>query len=424
MSSPERIVINANGRSVCPPSNQVATASPGLLGTPSETLKPPQTDPAAVPPRASTLPPIAKAPAPQMPVQNVSDVLDNAAKAVVYVDNAAGDITGSGFIIPDDIRDAGYIVTNAHVVANFVVGQTIYMVKRSGKDVPALSVKLDKDEELLPVELIAFDYRGADLALLRIKQPPRGLKSLRLAQSEPKVGEPVYTIGSPFGTRGDSRSLVASGIISGTSGTQVVTNAEINPGNSGGPLLNSLGEVVGVARAYVPDKNKSITGIYLAVRVGQVKTLLDDVRDGRFAIVAQQEGRNADLKKANREFPLLAVGSPPVSGRIDQEDLDNGNEVYEFAGTAGQKITIEVQGDGGFVPSVVVEQVREDEVKPVYRDSARPKPNSTIAKLVFPVPETGKYRLTVNPLKTHKEKNGQDVVVAVPDTGTYKLTIR
>jgi S1-C subfamily serine protease len=96
-----------------------------------------------------------------------------------------------------------------------------------------------------------------DLAVVKIEA--QGLTAIPLGDaSQLKVGEPAIAIGNPLGLQ--FQRTVTSGIISALNRTikieteedtnymedLIQTDASINPGNSGGPLLNSMGEVVGI----------------------------------------------------------------------------------------------------------------------------------------------------------------------------------
>ncbi|MEM4237054.1 MAG: trypsin-like peptidase domain-containing protein, partial [Candidatus Caldarchaeum sp.] len=100
----------------------------------------------------------------------------------------------------------------------------------------------------------------SDLAVIKLENPPKNLKPLKLGNStELRIGEEVIAIGNPFGLEG----TLTTGVVSqkgrllptgrGYSIPGIIqTDAAINPGNSGGPLLNMRGEVVGVNTAIEP----------------------------------------------------------------------------------------------------------------------------------------------------------------------------
>ncbi|HEY4959048.1 MAG TPA: trypsin-like peptidase domain-containing protein, partial [Caldimonas sp.] len=133
----------------------------------------------------------------------------------------------SGFVISSD----GYILTNAHVVA----------------DVDSASVQLI-DRRQYTASIVGFDRR-TDIALLKIDAS--GLVPARLADvSRLAVGEWVIAIGAPFGLE----STLTAGIVSARRRylpeedgiPWIQTDAAMNPGSSGGPLFNLHGEVIGV----------------------------------------------------------------------------------------------------------------------------------------------------------------------------------
>ena len=143
----------------------------------------------------------------------------------------------SGFIISND----GLVVTNKHVVADT---QAKYRV-------------ITKDDKTYDVQKIYRDPAN-DIAILKIEAS--GLKPVELGESSNlKVGQFVIAIGTALG---EFRHTVTTGVISGlgrgiTAGSPlegyveqldnvIQTDAAINPGNSGGPLLNSVGQVIGV----------------------------------------------------------------------------------------------------------------------------------------------------------------------------------
>ena len=165
---------------------------------------------------------------------------------------------GSGFVVDPE----GYIVTNHHVVDG---AQTIDITLSDGRTLPGKVLGVDPE---------------TDLALVKVEAT--GLPALKFGQSSAmKVGEPVMAIGNPFGLD----HTVTVGIISGTS--RVIgagryddflqTDAAINPGNSGGPLLNTRGEVVGIATA-IASRSGGFQGVGFAIPADLAKPILGELR--------------------------------------------------------------------------------------------------------------------------------------------------
>jgi len=134
---------------------------------------------------------------------------------------------GSGFIVSSD----GYILTNAHVVAN----------------ASEVTVKLS-DRHEFQAKVVGVDRR-TDVALLKIAAT--GLPTVKLGNpNSVKPGEWVIAIGSPFGFE----NSVTAGVVSATGRALpdssyvpfIQTDVAVNPGNSGGPLFNMAGEVIGI----------------------------------------------------------------------------------------------------------------------------------------------------------------------------------
>jgi serine protease Do len=164
---------------------------------------------------------------------------------------------GSGFLIRSD----GYLVTNNHVVDHAT----------------AITVKLADGREF-PAKVVGRDAK-TDLALLKINAT--NLPVIPLGDSAKlAVGEPVMAIGNPFGLSG----TVTTGIVSaegrvigeGPYDQFIQTDASINPGNSGGPLVNSLGEVVGINTAIFSQSGGSV-GIGFAIPINEAKTILPEL---------------------------------------------------------------------------------------------------------------------------------------------------
>ena len=203
---------------------------------------------------------------------NTTEIFSKASPAVVYVTNTAlrrsfftlnveelprG--SGTGFVWDTN----GLIVTNFHVVAG-AHKLTVTLQDRTEHDADIIGVAPEKD-----------------LAVLRIEQPPDNLTTLPLGDSsELTVGRKVLAIGNPFGLDTTLTTGIVSALgreIQAPSNRKIrgviQTDAAINPGNSGGPLLNSLGQLVGVNTAIYSPSGAS-AGIGFAIPVNTVKDVV------------------------------------------------------------------------------------------------------------------------------------------------------
>ena len=151
----------------------------------------------------------------------------------------------------------------------------------------SISVAL-RDGTTYPARLLGKDETN-DLAVLKIDA--RGLPIAPLGKSEDLIiGEWVIAIGNPYGfLLGNSEPSVTVGVISGTGRNLVArsqgsaiyvdmiqTDASINPGNSGGPLVNALGEIVGMNSSIFSPSGGSI-GLGFAIPVNRVKHVTEDL---------------------------------------------------------------------------------------------------------------------------------------------------
>ena len=163
--------------------------------------------------------------------------------AVMMIRNYKGEqinSTGSGFVYKTDDK-YGYVLTNHHVIDG---ASKITLIRSDDKEIEG--------------KVLGSDVY-LDLAVVRISKDDVIDKAIISTSEESKVGDTVFTIGSPLGY--EYRGTVTDGILSGKDRMVTVsvsgntsdyvmkvlqTNAAVNPGNSGGPLLNAKGEVIGI----------------------------------------------------------------------------------------------------------------------------------------------------------------------------------
>ena len=183
---------------------------------------------------------------------DVSAMVARATQSVVLLEGQgpSGSRQGAGFVVSSD----GLIVTNLHVIA--------------GLD--RVRIRVGTSQPLEVSQILAFD-EVRDLALLKV--PVKRLPRLLLSDSgKVKAGQLVVVLGNPRGLGAIASQGIVSAIreLPGTATTVIQTNASVNPGNSGGPLLNSLGEVIGV----VTGKLRGSEGLNFAVPSNDVRALI------------------------------------------------------------------------------------------------------------------------------------------------------
>ncbi|NQV68522.1 MAG: trypsin-like peptidase domain-containing protein [Pseudohongiella sp.] len=170
--------------------------------------------------------------------------------------------SGTGFVWSKE----GYIVTNFHVVQQ---AERVTVTMQNGTTYDATAVGADPDK---------------DLAVLKIDAPGEDLVPVRPGDSSLlEVGRKVIAIGNPFGLDTTMTVGVVSALgreIDSVSrrkiGDVIQTDAAINPGNSGGPLLNSLGQLIGVNTAIYSPSGAS-SGIGFAIPVNTVKRVVPEL---------------------------------------------------------------------------------------------------------------------------------------------------
>ncbi|MFP4354588.1 MAG: Do family serine endopeptidase [Phycisphaerae bacterium] len=169
---------------------------------------------------------------------------------------------GSGVIID---AENGYILTNAHVVAE---ADTVDVVTQNDRTFRAEWVRSDPQ---------------TDLAVIKVKAD--GLTAARLGDSDRmQIGDWVLAIGAPEGLE----QTVTAGIISAKGRTTgrggyenfLQTDAAINHGNSGGPLVNMRGEVIGINTAIV-SRVGAYAGIGLSIPSNMARDIMRQlIEDG------------------------------------------------------------------------------------------------------------------------------------------------
>lgn len=214
---------------------------------------------------------------------------------------------GTGFFVGAQGKDPEYLITNYHVVEDFLTlgggqGVASLSVVYDGKMVYKKIVGMEEHNgesyltvTSMDVTLSKNDYEEAyyvsgdevkDIALLKLAKPTNKRSALSLmVPDEALVGSQVYAVGFPGSTEytvnavasfGVDGASVTSGVISrfttesGTGRSLIQTNANISGGNSGGPLVDTNGAVLGLNTL----GSQLDTNLFYAVSINEVIPML------------------------------------------------------------------------------------------------------------------------------------------------------
>lgn len=192
--------------------------------------------------------------------------------------NSVQEGMGSGIIYNKD----GYILTNYHVIKG---ADTITVILNNKKQVKAKVVNYDESADIAIIQMTG-DFTVPGVAELG-------------SSSSLNVGDSVVAIGNPLGK--ELLGTVTTGVVSalnreisvgsenssnngfsdnsnsnsGTTQEYIQTDAAINPGNSGGPLVNSLGQVVGINTAKISENG--VEGIGFSIPIDAVKAKIQNL---------------------------------------------------------------------------------------------------------------------------------------------------
>jgi serine protease Do len=284
---------------------------------------------------------------------------------------------GSGFIIRAD----GVIVTNAHVVSG---ASKVSVAMRDGTSFPAKVVGVDETNDLA---VIKIDSKNLTVA-------PLGTSSDLL------VGEWVIAIGNPFGfVLGNSEPSVSVGVVSavgrnlagrgeggGVYVDMIQTDAAINPGNSGGPLINALGEVIGVNSSIYSPSGGSV-GLGFAIPIDRTKRIAEDLLDHG---TVRQPWVGVRLQASEAQSAREAATTGAIVGRVvpgspaEKAGVKEGDEIVR-AGTRAVRNPFDWEAR--------LLDLRVGETLPItLRRGAR---TVTMTLTVADAPEVGATRVTV-----------------------------
>jgi V8-like Glu-specific endopeptidase len=208
------------------------------------------------------------------------DVVRAVMPAVVTLETP--ETSGSGFFVASDL-----VITNRHVVGS-----------ASG-----VRVRFANGEAVLGT--VVHTAADADLAVVRVEQGPDHPVLPFADAASVQVGEEVLALGSALGMlQGTVTRGIVSAVRTSMGVTLIQTDAAINPGNSGGPLINRLGQAVGITTA----KLSAAESLGFAIATDHATKLLE----GR-ALVADRTATSASESQGR----LDAVLNPSITSESD-----------------------------------------------------------------------------------------------------------
>lgn len=274
--------------------------------------------------------------------------------------------SGSGVVISPD----GYVLTNQHVVEDAV---EIMVNLPGGEEHSAVVVGTDKVTDLALLKLDGNDYPYAKLG----------------NSDEMLIGEWVVALGNPYGLFDIGHQPTATvGIISAINmdfGRQesgkifqdmIQTDAAINPGNSGGPLVNAVGEVIGINTFIFTGSNleRGSSGIGFAIPVNRAREIAEELKssgriDRSFATGLQVQplttriagylnipfAKGVIIVEVEKDSPADKAGILPadVITKVNGTDVANAGDIFTIIESAdlrpGDSVRLRIYREGRFM---------------------------------------------------------------------------
>ena len=289
---------------------------------------------------------------------------------------------GSGFIVSAD----GYILTNAHVVA----------------DADEVTVRMT-DRREYAAKVVGIDKRS-DVAVLKIEG--KNLPVVKIGNPEKlRPGEWVLAIGSPF----TFENTVTAGIVSATGRSMpgedglvpfIQTDVAVNPGNSGGPLFNLNGEVVGI-NSQIYSRSGGWMGLSFAIPIDVATNVRDQlvatgkVTRGRIGVQIQPvDSQFADAFGLDRPRGAL-VGQVLEDSPAQKGGVKSGDVILSVNGKPVERSTQ--------LPSVI-SQIKPGETArlEVWRDGASKTVNVKVEAFQEEVQKVANRAIESEPAKADR----------------------
>lgn len=286
------------------------------------------------------------------------EVKDSVCVVAEYISDTNGNSElyawGTGFFVGTDGEAPQYLVTNCHVVEDYLeYGEGAYV---NGAARMGLRVYYGKDEY---EEAYVVDSDSTrDIAIVKLENPTDKRKSIKLRSIDDSAqGEKVFCVGFPGdadNTHYEAASKWGKNDVTVTTGTisrlltlsnkagekTIQTDAEINHGNSGGPMVDIDGNVIGI-NAWGRTGENGQRNIYYAINIEEAMTMLNR--------------NNVAYQKADE----ISDETSDESSRSEDEDDSDSNVgiiigivvAVAAVAAAGIVIFIKKKGKGGNAPA-------------------------------------------------------------------------
>ena len=270
------------------------------------------------------------------------EIYNQTKRSVVLVETNIG--LGSGFVYDQE----GHIVTNYHVIEDATTIQVTFL---DGNITEATKVGEDP---------------YSDIAIIKVNPDVTVLYPVVLGNSSNLiVGEPIAAIGNPFGLSDTITAGIVSALqrdLTAPGNYRIVDviqiDAAINPGNSGGPLVNLLGQVVGINTAIIAEEEeRTFLGVGFAIPSDTITREINDL-----------------IVTGHYEHPWLGVAGRDVNLAIAQYlglEKPQGFLIYEVvpdspadeAGLKGGTETVEIDGQEILIGGDVIVAIDDQTVR-------------------------------------------------------------
>lgn len=269
---------------------------------------------------------------------------------------------GSGFFVGREGEAPQYVVTNYHVVEEFIEDG-------AGSGSSAVYIFYDQDDYEAAF-LQGYD-ENKDLAVLRLAKATNKRKPLKLEKvTSASIGATVYAIGFPgvaddvldsVSAYGIDDETVTSGTISrlitenGTGRRVIQMDAAIHSGNSGGPLVNGNGNAIGVNTL----KAAELESLNYAVSVEELIPLLNnnDVPYELAQTADEEETQEETQSGIEPPQPLSAMEeNETAAAGTGEENTDEESSIgTEQAGSEEESVTEEdEEGGSGYTMYIII----------------------------------------------------------------------